>query len=705
MIIRSMQATFGKLDEACLQFQPGLNILEAPNEWGKTTWAAFILAMFYGLDTKARSTRQTLADKERFLPWSGKPMEGRIELEYCGKRITIERSTKGRVPLGSFRAYETDTGIDIPELRGDNCGEILLGVEQSVFRRSGFIRMSDMAITEDEVLRRRLNDLVTTGDESGDAGALECGLKALKNRLSNRSSGVIQQTQNDYLSLAKQLQELETLENEEFKLINYLSEAEASYNELLNHRKHLENQKAYKDALEVERALDLVHTEQVRVCTLEEECKKYPDAASTQNTLQEIHNVNKELAELSAFVNAPVPELKIDTPYAQLTPGEARKQVEKDIGSYKKSRRPTWLLPIFLSALNFAAGIYVYFNTRNTTLSLIALLIFVVGLALGFFIYTAKRKERKALHLRYGSENTRKWEFAAAKMDALWNEYNLGMKSHQRALDEVRTNIVQLENQKSNLLQGREMEYFFRGLSLSEQLEDARNDLIKAQENYKRISAMAASPRLDLDVDKLSYGMQETEEKLLCESSELERTKGELQLIQYRKRQLGTKSDLTERRQLLSKKIEQLKTLEKAISLGLQVHHEASEDLHRRFSPGITHQAQEYLQIMSGKRYDKILINQNFSITAGNRDDTALRDLSFRSDGTIDQVYLAVRLAVAMILSPDAPIVLDDAFVRFDDQRLYNALSLLQEISETKQIILFSCQTREKCLLNKKPRS
>lgn len=705
MIIRSMRATFGKLDDACLEFQPGFNIIEAPNEWGKTTWSAFILAMFYGLDTKARSTRQILADKERFLPWSGKPMEGRIELEYCGKRITIERTTKGRIPLGAFRAYETDTGIAVPELRSDNCGEILLGVEQSVFRRSGFIRMSDMAITEDEALRRRLNDLVTTGDESGDAGTLECGLKALKNRLSNRSSGVIQQTQNDYLSVSKQLQEIETLENEESNLIRHLSGAEQSYRELLNHKKHLENQKAHNDAVEVQRSLDVVRKEQERVCILEEECKECPDGESVRNTLREIRNVNNELSELSAFLDAPVPEFKIDTAYAQLTPGEARKQVEKDIERHKKTKCPTWLMPIFLSVLNLAAGVYVYINTGNTILCAISLLIFAVGLVLSLSIYTAKRRERKALLLRYGSENTRKWELAAAKMDALWNEYNLGMKSHQRALDEVRTNIAQLEMRKRNLLQGREVEDFFHALSLSEQLEDARNDLIKAQENYRSIFAMAASPILDLDTDRLSFGIEETEDKLLYESSELERIKGELRLVQYRKSQLDTKSNLTERKQILSEKIEKLQTLEKAALLGLQVHHEATEDLHRRFSPGITHQAQEYLQIMSGKRYNKILINQNFHITAGNQDDTAIRDLSFRSDGTIDQVYLAVRLAVAKLLSPDAPMILDDAFVRFDDERLYHALSLLQEISETKQVILFSCQTREKILLNKKPRS
>ena len=109
MKIYKMTATFGKLEHAELTLQPGLNILTAPNEWGKSTWCAFLVAMLYGLDTRAKTTKTTLADKERYAPWSGNPMAGRIDLNWNGRDITIERRTKGRVPLGEFKAYETES--------------------------------------------------------------------------------------------------------------------------------------------------------------------------------------------------------------------------------------------------------------------------------------------------------------------------------------------------------------------------------------------------------------------------------------------------------------------------------------------------------------------------------------------------------------------------------------------------------------------
>ena len=58
-------------------------------------------------------------------------------------------------------------------------------------------------------------------------------------------------------------------------------------------------------------------------------------------------------------------------------------------------------------------------------------------------------------------------------------------------------------------------------------------------------------------------------------------------------------------------------------------------------------------------------------------------------------MYLSLRLAVAEELTPHAPLVLDDAFVRFDDDRLKAALNILNQTGREKQVILFTCQSRE----------
>ena len=89
-------------------------------------------------------------------------------------------------------------------------------------------------------------------------------------------------------------------------------------------------------------------------------------------------------------------------------------------------------------------------------------------------------------------------------------------------------------------------------------------------------------------------------------------------------------------------------------------------------------------------------LRQDLSLEAGAEGETGLHGTLWRSDGTVDQLYLALRLAVAEELIPAAPLVLDDALVRFDDVRLAAAMEILRQQSENKQVILFTCQSREK---------
>lgn len=123
---------------------------------------------------------------------------------------------------------------------------------------------------------------------------------------------------------------------------------------------------------------------------------------------------------------------------------------------------------------------------------------------------------------------------------------------------------------------------------------------------------------------------------------------------------------------------------------------EARQELQRRFAPRIAKRAQELLSAMTGGRYDRLTLGADFSLQAGAASEDTLHDAWWRSDGTVDQLYLALRLAVAEELTPEAPVILDDALVRFDDKRLKAALEILQQEAETKQVLLFTCQTREK---------
>ena len=272
MRIYKMTATFGKLERATLTLEPGLNIITAPNEWGKSTWCAFLVAMLYGLDTRAKTTKTNLADKERYAPWSGSPMAGRIDLNWNGRDITIERRTKRRVPLGEFQAYETKTGLPVEELTASNCSQLLLGVEQTVFRRAGFIRHADLPVTQDEALRRRLNALVTTGDDSGAADRLAENIKTLKNNCRYNRTGLLPQAEARRAELEGKLTELESLDFQSSKLRQQLEEVKTWLIQLENHKQTLAYTKMEADAARVAQAKSALEEARQQLVHMEEVC-------------------------------------------------------------------------------------------------------------------------------------------------------------------------------------------------------------------------------------------------------------------------------------------------------------------------------------------------------------------------------------------------------------------------------------------------
>lgn len=206
MKLISMTATFGKLNKAHLEPGEGLNLIYAPNEGGKSTWAAFWKAMLYGIDTRDRDKKGYLADKNHYQPWSGAPMEGEMRLEWKGRDITIRRGPRGNTPFGSFSAVYTGTEEPVPELTAANCGEQLTGVGLPVFSRSAFLGAGGLSLTAAPELERRIAALVTTGEEDVSFSQVQSRLKAWQNkRKVNKSVGEIPRLEGELAQVREEL--------------------------------------------------------------------------------------------------------------------------------------------------------------------------------------------------------------------------------------------------------------------------------------------------------------------------------------------------------------------------------------------------------------------------------------------------------------------------------------------------------------------
>lgn len=210
MILRRMQANFGCLKNAELRLKPGLNIIEAPNESGKSTWCAFLRCMLYGVDSARRGP---FTDKQRYAPWDGSAMEGQIQLEYEGRDITLyRRSHHG--PMRDFAALYTGSGESVSGLGAADAGQQLTGFVESVFERSAFVRQGAIAVDNSPELEKRLSSLLTAGEEGASFAEAEQRLLAWQRSRRSRGRGHLPVLEAEITGIREELSYMDALEAE-----------------------------------------------------------------------------------------------------------------------------------------------------------------------------------------------------------------------------------------------------------------------------------------------------------------------------------------------------------------------------------------------------------------------------------------------------------------------------------------------------------
>ena len=715
MKIYSMTATFGKLEHETLTLQPGLNIIEAPNEWGKSTWCAFLVNMLYGIDTRARSTGAALADKDRYAPWSGAPMTGRIDLNWNGRDITIERRTKGRLIFSDFQAYETETGLEISELNGANCGQMLLGVERSVFVRAGFLKLTDLPVTQDEALRRRLNNLVTTGDESGAGDKLAETLKDLKNKCRYNKTGLLPQAENERDVLRAQLDDLYDLQKKAETARTQQKALEERIEALENHAAALKYTAALENATRTEAALAAQADAQKALSEKEAACADLPTKAEAAQLAAKAHILQDQWLDLqtqAASLPQKPAEPAILPHYAGINDVVAAAEAElskRNALEAKKKKQNSMIAALMILAVFLVGGGLLARFAFSITDPLLLIgcgagaAILAIGTMLFAVLRTKKfRKEIDALFSRHPGITPDMWvsdakKYAdtwAAYQEALakWNADNGAFEARRNAVDAEIAKLTDGKGLKEILLSCRQ------ALTAWDELDAARRETQTADAILQALKSSAQPAAKPTKPDALTYSAEETEQKLA--DARFTQRQLHLQLGQYigQAETLGQESLLKARLDTLNRRIARLEDTYYALEMAQDALRDATTSLQRRFAPRIAKRAQELFGKLTGGRYQRLTLTEDFSVNASAENEDTMRSAQWRSDGTMDQLYLALRLSVAEELTPEAPLVLDDALVRFDDTRLAEALNILRETAENKQVILFTCQGREKNL-------
>lgn len=132
-----------------------------------------------------------------------------------------------------------------------------------------------------------------------------------------------------------------------------------------------------------------------------------------------------------------------------------------------------------------------------------------------------------------------------------------------------------------------------------------------------------------------------------------------------------------------------------AIDLALETMTKLSATIRDSFGLYLNKTASELISGITGGIYDSMSVDESLNVFMNTR--TRLVPVEQVSSGTMDQIYLALRLAAAKLIQPEGdymPLIFDDSFVLYDEDRLRTALKWLKK-AYPGQIIIFTCHQRE----------
>lgn len=191
-------------------------------------------------------------------------------------------------------------------------------------------------------------------------------------------------------------------------------------------------------------------------------------------------------------------------------------------------------------------------------------------------------------------------------------------------------------------------------------------------------------------LDQLQAAATHGEQMLKEMSDSLREKENRLFNVEEEQKEQQAKSEPERRRE------EDIQALELAVSELQRVAGQLGEELEDRMNGEIS----RYVSLFTENRYDRVQLDDCGKLQVFTEGRQVRPEVLSR--GTLEQIYLALRLSAGKALSGEEclPILLDEAFAMYDDDRLEQTLGVLSELSN--QILIFTCQGREEALLRKK---
>ncbi|MBP2025014.1 ATP-binding protein [Peptoniphilus stercorisuis] len=743
---------FGKFHNKSLELKPNINLVFGTNESGKSTTFSFLSGILYGFARDSKKRRLYDNDKEKYKPWIGEDYRGylelsnrddyRIERDFNSDDLKFINLTNGK-DLSNIRELNKYSRVKQP-------GAYLFNINKDIFLNTFFVAQLETRVDEStyDSFRSKVSNITKNKSENINTQKaitiLENSLKELGKKTWTKSQIGIEQNKIDeinekiyslegvFLDYSNALEELSKI-NKDIDILNInkenfkLNEEQKIYNEVIKKKKENERLEDGLNNINKDDYENIIKTEE-EINNLEEEIKVLNNKLININNLnyyeniyileedyEKIHEINEELRILDSI--------------------NYSKEMEFLLVDIKESKnKSNKVISIMATAiLSCVVIVFLSFYFKFYLLNFL-LIIPLVYFLLKINTYKVSRELIERLENRMNSLKQKSFEKTSEKkkmdlvLEDLFLKYNVEDKLELEKYLREETKVQTLNNYKVDLNKKESSEIKDRineitvirddlRFKLSELLEEynvsdveelkeyfvenisnSKKEKIKSNNNYiKMLLKKRDLESLNHNIEVLDLDSSKNKETL--HEKELEKAKIE-EKINILEKDIKLLEELKElliyKNKNLDKLIIKKENTNKALNSILKLQSKNRDNI----LPTLVSNMNEIISKITNDKYNSLIIDDEFNIKVKDNNINSYVELSSLSSGTIDQVYLAFRMSVLNTFIKDAPIVLDDHFLQYDDLRLKSTLKYLNDLSKEKQIIIFSATFREKNILD-----
>lgn len=655
---------YGNIKNKDISLNKGINIIHGANESGKSTLLSYIVNSFYGI-SKTKDGRE-MSDYEKYKPWEGSEFSGRIKytLNDNSQYEIFRDFTKKNPKIYNERLEDITDNFEIDKKDGSKFFVEQTGVDKQTYLSTVVSMQQEVRLEEKEqnLLIQKIANLAGTGE---DNVSYKKALGKLQDKIRDEI-GTNKTTQKPINIIEKEIEEINRKIEEirPYKDKKYGIDAEKE--ELKDQIKELEIERKILQEL---RENELIENENKKEIQIKENNIK--ENASKVLTLK---NKMKELEDIEKSIGENVSKLQSEI--------ESKKQNQEENKEVKSTSKKSIYLVIAVALIIVAVVFAVI--VKNYVLAGIPLVLSIIDVII---LAITQNKKKKEIQEQKNKQEENRIKIAQ-EIENLIKELQ-DKEEEKRDLDSqismIKGQLLLLENNNEQI---------------SAQVNKIKTDLLNTQNQDK--NQIITKYKTEMPIEKInsiieSNNLHSLEEQLNTNKIKLTGLEIEENTILP---QLDNLVNLEERLEADRQKKTELLQREEIINLAIENLNKAYEEMKTTITPKFTNNLSEGIKEITNNKYEKVAINDENGMIIENARGEYI-EANKLSTGTIDQLYLALRLSMIKDLSKETlPIILDETFAYFDNARLEKIIQYLNEKAKEHQTIIFTCTNREKEILD-----